>query len=70
MPGANTSVLDAILKQVQTLNGLKDPRSTEGIFSRGANVYNGGSLAAQRGGGLQYGRYPAYQQSAYRRLFG
>lgn len=38
------------------LRGQKDSRSTQGIMSRGANVYNGGSNAAQRGGGSQFGR--------------
>lgn len=70
MPGADMGVLESILKRIQTLQGLKDARGPQGIYSRGANVYNSGSLAAQRGGGLQYGRYPAYQQSAYRKLFG
>ena len=67
---ADTGVLEALLKQVQLLQGMKDSRGPQGIYSRGANVYNAGSLAAQRGGGIQYGRYPAYQESAYRRLFG
>ena len=31
------------------LVGLKDPRSTQGIMSRGANIYPGGSMAAQKG---------------------
>jgi hypothetical protein len=70
MPGADMGVLESILKRIQVLQGMKDSRGPQGIFSRGANVYNAGSLAAQRGGGIQYGRYPAYQQSASRRLFG
>lgn len=70
MPGADTGILEALLKRVQEMQGLKDSRGPVGIYSRGANVYNSGSLAAQRGGGIQYGRYPAYQESAYRRLFG
>jgi hypothetical protein len=65
---ADTGVLEAILKRIQTLQGLKDSRGPQGIMSRGANIYNGASLAAQRGGGLQYGRYP-YSDAAKRKLF-
>jgi len=73
--GADTGVLESILKRIQTLQGMKDSRGPQGIYSRGRNVYNATSLAAQKGGGPQYGRPPAgiptqYQQPAYRRLFG
>lgn len=36
--------------------GVKDPRGIQGIFSRGANVYNGGTSSAHSGGGKQFGR--------------
>jgi hypothetical protein len=74
---ADTGVLEAMLKRIQTLQGLKDSRGPQGILSRGANVYNGGSLAAQRGGGLQYGRYnplqdanPVSLEAIRRKLYG
>ena len=41
---------------VRRLSGVKDSRGKIGIFSRGANIYNGGSKAAHKGGGVQYGR--------------
>lgn len=69
--GADTGVLEAILKRMQTLQGLQDPRGPTGILSRGKNVYNATSQAAQSGGGMQYGRYPyANAQAVQRRLFG
>lgn len=33
-----------------------DPRGKQGIYSRGMNVYNGGSNSAHSGGGPQFGR--------------
>lgn len=53
--------------------GLKDPRSTAGIFSRGKNVYGAASHAAHRGGGQQFGPpstpdQARYQEAAKRRL--
>lgn len=44
---------DNLLKK---LSGVKDSRSTQAIFSRGANIYNSGSHAAHKGGGQQFGR--------------
>lgn len=38
------------------LRGMKDPRSTVGIMSRGKNIYKGTSHAAHSGGGPQFGR--------------
>lgn len=38
------------------LSGVQDHRSMVGILSRGKNIYNGGSSAAHRGGGPQFGR--------------
>lgn len=38
------------------LMGQKDSRSTQGIISRGANVYKGGTSAARTGGGPNIGR--------------
>lgn len=68
---ADMGVLESILKRIQTLQGLQDSRGPVGIMSRGKNVYNGASQAAQSGGGMQYGRYPyAQQQAIRRRLFG
>jgi hypothetical protein len=66
---ANPDMLQQIMKQMQLLQGLKDSRGPQGILSRGANIYNAGSLAAQQGGGLQYGRYNPLQEAAQRRLF-
>jgi hypothetical protein len=60
--------LEALLKQVQALQGIQDQRGPVGILSRGANVYGaGGSMAAQKGGGPQYGRPPG--TAVQRRLF-
>lgn len=39
--------LDALRRR---MTGVQDPRSSVGEFSRGSNIYNGGSNAAQRGG--------------------
>jgi hypothetical protein len=69
---ADTGVLEAILKRIQTLQGMQDSRGPQGIYSRGKNVYNAASLAAQRGAPLQYGRIPyqgPIQGAASRRLF-
>lgn len=63
------SILELLAKKQQELNGIGDARSMPGIFSRGANVYNGTSLAAHSGGGVQYGR-PPLQNAAGRRLLG
>lgn len=38
------------------LAGELDSRSRQAIFSRGKNVYNGGTSAAHSGGGPQFGR--------------
>jgi hypothetical protein len=46
-------VNDSILKRVY---GLVDARSRQGIYSRGKNVYRGGSAQAHKGGGKQFGR--------------
>lgn len=44
-------------KQLQKrLLGIQDPRGKQGIFSRGANVYNAGTSVAHAGGGPQFGR--------------
>ena len=47
--------LSSILKR-KNPDQQPDSRSTQGILSRGKNIYNGGSNAAHRGGGPQYGR--------------
>lgn len=65
---ADMGSLEAILKRIQMLQGMKDSRGPQGIYSRGANVYNAGSLAAQRGGGLQYSQ-AAKRRAAQRKLF-
>lgn len=38
------------------MTGQGDPRGASGIMARGANVYDGGSMSAQSGGGPQFGR--------------
>lgn len=38
------------------LSGVQDARSMVGILGRGKNIYPGGSSAAHRGGGPQFGR--------------
>lgn len=43
---------------LRELAGMKDARGPQGIMARGANVYGGGSMAAQKGGGQQFGRPP------------
>lgn len=55
---------------LQKLRGLHDARSSRGILARGKNVYNGGSSAAHRGGGNQYGRPKkgSYKEAAMRRM--
>lgn len=45
------------------LTGQKDSRSTQGIMSRGANVYNGGTPNATSGGGPGFGRPPGIPQT-------
>lgn len=44
---------DNMLKRLQ---GIQDSRGMQGILSRGQNIYNSGSFAAQKGGGPQFGR--------------
>lgn len=41
---------------LRRLSGEKDSRGKIGIFSRGKNIYRGGSRSAHSGGGIQYGR--------------
>lgn len=41
---------------MRLLSGMKDSRGPQGIAARGANIYNGTSNAAHRGGGPQFGR--------------
>lgn len=36
--------------------GLRDPRGSSGIMSRGKNIYANGTFAAHSGGGPQFGR--------------
>lgn len=43
---------------MRRLLGLKDSRGKVGIYSRGKNVYRGGTHAAHAGGGVQFGRPP------------
>lgn len=43
-------------KLAKRLSGIKDSRSTQGIVSRGANIYKGASMSAHKGGGSQFGR--------------
>lgn len=45
---------DAALQR--RLFGQQDSRGPVGMMARGANVYNGASLAAHSGGGSQFGR--------------
>jgi len=66
--GADTGVLEAILKRIQANSGLQDSRGPVGMFSRGKNVYDSTSLAAQKGGGMQYGRYNPLQEAIQRRM--
>lgn len=68
---ADSDFLEQLMKQIQTLSGMQDPRGPQGILSRGKNVYDATTHAAQSGGGLQYGRYPyAGAEVIQRRLFG
>jgi len=46
------------------LQGMADSRGLQGMFSRGANVYNGGSSAATVGGGPQFGPPQGNQNAA------
>lgn len=49
--------MDTSLEKLQkVLQGHKDSRSLRGRITRGNNVYRGASLAAHRGGGIQFGR--------------
>lgn len=50
-----------------TLGKIGDPRGMAGMFSRGANVYNGGSMAAHQGPNVNMGR-PSMKDIAMRRL--
>jgi len=43
-------------KAIERRLGMQDSRGPQGIMSRGANVYNGGTPQAQSGGGPQFGR--------------
>lgn len=43
---------------MRRLMGLKDARGKVGMYSRGKNVYRGGTHAAHAGGGVRYGRPP------------
>lgn len=52
--------MDRILQLLLGGGGINDPRSLQGIFSRGSNIYNGASSAAHSGGGIDY---PAMRQS-------
>ena len=56
MDGSGRVDVDVNSDLVRRLSGVKDSRGKIGIFSRGANIYNGGSKAAHKGGGVQYGR--------------
>jgi len=47
---------------LEKLQGFKDSRGPVGQLSRGNNVYNGASSAAQSGGGMQFGRPPEQTQ--------
>jgi hypothetical protein len=68
---AEQDFLERLMQTIQTLSGAKDPRGPQGILSRGKNVYDATTHAAQSGGGMQYGRYPyANAQAIQRRLFG
>lgn len=49
-------MLSLIASAAQKKLGIQDPRSTRGILSRGANVYNSGSLAATKGPLTQTGK--------------
>lgn len=55
-------------KNLHAVMGIVDGRSKTGIFSRGANVYNGVSKAAHKGGGPQFGR--PKKKAIVRRLYG
>lgn len=53
------------------LLGQVDSRGMQGIFSRGKNIYHGGTNAAHSGGGPQYGRprkRPNLQNAIQRRM--
>ncbi len=41
---------------VRRLQGIQDSRGKVGIYSRGKNIYKGGSSSAHKGGGVQFGR--------------
>lgn len=44
------------MTKLTELMGQKDARGPQGQMARGNNIYNGGSNAAQQGGGQQFGR--------------
>lgn len=54
-------------KAIKRMSGVKDPRGRIGIFARGKNVYNGGSMAAHHKKGYGMGRPP---KAAIRRRMG
>lgn len=47
----------------QLIMGQKDSRGMIGKLARGANIYNGTSNAAHKGGGQQFGRPPKKQKN-------
>lgn len=44
-------MLEMMMKKIKELQGHKDSRGLQGILSRGSNVYNSTSKAAQSGSG-------------------
>lgn len=54
-------------KLLKRLAGHVDPRSRQGIYSRGSNVYNGGSSHAHSGPGSVSGRPPNNLAAAIQR---
>lgn len=62
-------MLELLMKKMKELQGHKDARGLQGILSRGKNVYNSTSNAAQSGGGSQFGRptIPAIQRRLNRK---
>lgn len=55
-------------KNLRAVMGIVDARSKRGILSRGANIYKGGSNAAHKGGGPQFGR--PKKSAIVRKLYG
>lgn len=43
---------------IRRLQGQKDARGKVGMFSRGKNIYKGGTPNAHAGGGVTFGRPP------------